>query len=48
VRIRRGALAWNTVTRPDLLERDDVSFGEAIDGGVQLTLDAPLTAVRLK
>lgn len=48
VRIRRGALAWNTVTRPDLLERDDVLFGEAIDGGVQLTLDAPFTAVRLR
>jgi len=47
VRIHRGALPWTTITRPDLLERDDVPFGEPTDDGAAVTLEAPLTAVRL-
>ena len=46
-RITRGALPWSTVTRPDLLERDDVPFGEPRADGAAVTLDAALTAVRL-
>jgi hypothetical protein len=47
VRIGRGALPWTTITRPDLLERGDVPFGDPTDHGVTVTLDAPITAVRL-
>ncbi len=47
VQIRRGTLPWDTVTRPDLLERDDVAAGELTEDGVTMTLDAALTAVRL-
>ena len=45
--IRPDALSWSTVTRPDLLERDDVPIGEPLRDGVGLTVDAPLTALRL-
>jgi hypothetical protein len=46
-RIRRGALPWTTITRPDLLERDDAAFGTPTSDGVSITLDAALTALRL-
>lgn len=45
--VRPGALAWDSVTRPDLLERDDVAIGEPVAGGVRVTVDAALTALRL-
>ena len=47
VTLRPGVLRWNTVTRPDLLERDDVPAGEPADAGVTVVLDAALTALRL-
>ncbi|HEY5944685.1 MAG TPA: hypothetical protein VIV40_04310 [Kofleriaceae bacterium] len=48
VRIHRGALPWTTITRPDLLERDDVPFGSPTADGAALALDASLTALRLR
>lgn len=48
VRIRRGALPWSATTRPDLLERDDSAFGQPTADGATVTLDAALTAVRLR
>lgn len=47
VNLSRGVLPWDTVSRPDLLERDDVPVGAAAAGGVSVTLDAALTALRL-
>jgi hypothetical protein len=47
VSIRHGILPWTTLSRPDLLERDDVPFGEPITDGVHVDLDAALTALRL-
>ncbi|MEO8840143.1 MAG: hypothetical protein ABI591_28950 [Kofleriaceae bacterium] len=47
VSIRHGILPWTTLSRPDLLERDDAPFGSAITDGVHVDLDAALTALRL-
>jgi hypothetical protein len=48
VTIARRALDWDRVTRPDLLERDDVAAGTATDGGIEVALDAALVALRLQ
>ena len=48
VTIRRGLLSWTAVSRPDLLERDDVAIGVAEEGAIEVTLDAALTALRLR
>jgi hypothetical protein len=45
--IEPGALAWDTITRPDLLERDDQAIGTVTEDGVLVSLDGSLTALRL-
>jgi hypothetical protein len=42
-----GILEWSTVTRPDLLERDDKPVGVSAGGEVSVTLESALTAFRL-
>lgn len=48
VSLVRGVLDWNSVTRPDLLERGDVPFGVMTADGADVTLDAAMTALRLR
>jgi hypothetical protein len=48
VTVRRGVLAWSSMSRPDLLERDDRHLEPPIDGVVEVTLDGALTALRLR
>jgi hypothetical protein len=49
ITLRRGALAWDTVSQPDLLERDDRPAGAPRPGGDGHTvrLDQAITALRL-
>lgn len=45
--LRPGVLPWSTVTRPDLLERDDVAVGDVGADGITVPISAALTALRL-
>ena len=47
VSLRPGLLQWRSISRPDLLERDDVPITPRAPRGASVVIDAALTALRL-